>query len=175
MDREQLILQMKTLLASSFSFYLKVHNYHWNVTGPNFAQYHDFFGDLYEEVWQSLDDTAEEIRKLGAFAPGSLSRYIEMSVIDDEVNIPDTKSMFIRLEQDNAKLALRFACTATRMGRYRPTSSAMGAPTRARKMSFGFHLRLVRSSGCALSEVAPTPQPRSMFLSAALPFWKMFR
>jgi starvation-inducible DNA-binding protein len=104
MDREQLILQMKTLLASSFSFYLKVHNYHWNVTGPNFAQYHDFFGDLYEEVWQSLDDTAEEIRKLGAFAPGSLSRYIEMSVIDDEVNIPDTKSMFIRLEQDNAKL-----------------------------------------------------------------------
>jgi starvation-inducible DNA-binding protein len=104
MDREQLILQMKTLLASSFSFYLKVHNYHWNVTGPNFAQYHDFFGDLYEEVWQSLDDTAEEIRKLGSFAPGSLSRYIEMSVIDDEVNIPDTKSMFIRLEQDNAKL-----------------------------------------------------------------------
>ena len=128
MDREQLISQMKILLASSFSFYLKVHNYHWNVTGPNFAQYHDFFGNLYEEVWQSLDDTAEEIRKLGsfapgslsryiemgrlraaltggfAFAPGSLSRYIEMSVIDDEVNIPDTKSMFIRLEQDNAKL-----------------------------------------------------------------------
>lgn len=104
MDREQLISQMKILLASSFSFYLKVHNYHWNVTGPNFAQYHDFFGNLYKEVWQSLDDTAEEIRKLGSFAPGSLSRYIEMSVIDDEVNIPDTKSMFIRLEQDNAKL-----------------------------------------------------------------------
>lgn len=104
MDKEKLISQMKVLLASSFSFYLKTHNYHWNVTGPNFAQYHGFFGNLYEEVWQSLDTTAEEIRKLGSFAPGSLSRYLDISRIDDELNIPDAKSMFKRLEQDNAKL-----------------------------------------------------------------------
>lgn len=104
MDKDQLISQMKVLLASSFSFYLKTQNYHWNVTGPNFAQYHDFFGELYEEVWQSLDTTAEEIRKLGSFAPGSLARYLDISRIDDEINIPDAKSMFKRLEQDNAKL-----------------------------------------------------------------------
>jgi len=104
MDKEQLISQMKVILASSFSFYLKAHNYHWNVTGPNFAQYHTFFGDLYTEVWESLDTTAEEIRKLGSFAPGSLSRYSEITRIEDELNIPDASVMFGRLAADNDKL-----------------------------------------------------------------------
>lgn len=104
MDKEQLISQMKVILASSFSFYLKAHNYHWNVTGPNFAQYHTIFGDLYTEVWESLDTTAEEIRKLGSFAPGSLSRYSEITRIEDELNIPDASVMFGRLAADNDKL-----------------------------------------------------------------------
>lgn len=101
---EQLVNEMKKLLASSFSLYLKAHNYHWNVTGPNFGQYHDFFGDLYEEVHGSIDDTAEEIRKLGAFAPGSYARFSELSVVDDELNIPNSEVMFQRLAADNDKV-----------------------------------------------------------------------
>jgi starvation-inducible DNA-binding protein len=104
MDKEQLISQMKVILASSFSLYLKAHNYHWNVTGPNFAQYHEFFGTLYTEVWESLDTTAEEIRKLGSFAPGSLSRYLEITRIQDELNIPNAEVMFQRLAADNDTL-----------------------------------------------------------------------
>ena len=102
MDREQLIERMKVLLASTFSLYLKSHNYHWNVTGPNFAQYHDFLGDLYEEIHGSVDSTAEEIRKLGAFVPGALIRYSELSVINDETMIPESGIMFARLARDNA-------------------------------------------------------------------------
>lgn len=104
MDKDQLISQMKVVLATSFSLYLKAHNYHWNVTGPNFAQYHEFFGDLYTEVWGSLDTTAEEIRKLGSFAPGSLTRYLDISRIEDETNIPNSEVMFRRLADDNDKL-----------------------------------------------------------------------
>jgi starvation-inducible DNA-binding protein len=104
MDKDQLISQMKVVLASSFSLYLKAHNYHWNVTGPNFAQYHEFFGDLYTEIWESLDTTAEEIRKLGSFVPGSLSRYSEISRIEDELNIPAPAAMFGKLAADNDKL-----------------------------------------------------------------------
>lgn len=92
---------MKRLLASTFSLYLKAHNYHWNVTGPNFAQYHEFFGDFYEEVHGSVDTTAEEIRKMGAFAPGSLSRYTELSMVEDELAIPEAAMMFRRLSRDN--------------------------------------------------------------------------
>jgi starvation-inducible DNA-binding protein len=104
MDKEQLISQMKVVLATSFSLYLKAHNYHWNVTGPNFAQYHTFFQELYTDIWESLDTTAEEIRKLGSFVPGSLSRYSEISRIEDEMNIPQAAAMFQKLASDNDKL-----------------------------------------------------------------------
>lgn len=104
MDKEQLASQLKVILASSFSMYLKAHNYHWNVTGPNFAQYHEYFGDLYTEIWQSLDTTAEEIRKLGSFAPGSLSRFIEITRVEDELNVPQPSMMFNRLAADNRKV-----------------------------------------------------------------------
>ena len=101
MDREQLIAEMKRLLANTFALYLKSHNYHWNITGQNFAQYHEFFGDFYAEIHSSVDTTAEEIRKLGAFAPGSLGRYSELTDISDETTIPESAIMFARLAKDN--------------------------------------------------------------------------
>lgn len=101
---EELVEYMKRVLGSSFALYLKAHNYHWNVTGPNFAQYHDFLGDLYEEIHGSIDDTAEEIRKLGSFAPGSFARFAQLSVVQDEVNIPAAQQMMSNLAADNDKL-----------------------------------------------------------------------
>ena len=101
MDKAQLIEQMKRLLANTVAFGVKAQNYHWNVTGPNFAQYHDFFGDLYEEVNGSVDATAEEIRKLGGIAPGSLARFSELSDIQDEAGVPEAAVMFVRLANDN--------------------------------------------------------------------------
>ena len=101
MDNKLLVEELKKLLANTFSLYLKAHNYHWNVTGPNFAQYHDFFGDFYEEVHGAVDTTAEEIRKLGAFAPGALSRFSELNDIQDEVTVPEAAIMFARLARDN--------------------------------------------------------------------------
>ena len=111
MDNSELIERMKVLLASTFSLYLKSHNYHWNVTGTNFGQYHDFFGELYEELHASIDTTAEEIRKLGAFAPGALTRYAEMSVVADETMIPEPAIMFARLSRDNdAVIEVLYQC-----------------------------------------------------------------
>lgn len=98
---EQLIEKMKVLLASSFAFYLKAQNYHWNVEGPNFAQYHDFLGGLYKEIQGSIDITAEQIRALGAYSPGSFTRYLELSVVKDEMTIPDSREMLFRLKSDN--------------------------------------------------------------------------
>ena len=98
---EQLILQLKRILATSFAFYLKAHNYHWNVEGSDFAQYHEFLGNLYEEVYGSVDTTAEKIRMLGAYTPGSFVRYSELSEIDDEINVPIALQMLNKLKADN--------------------------------------------------------------------------
>lgn len=101
MDKSELVERLKVVLASAFSLYLKAHNYHWNVTGPNFGEYHEFFSDYYTNVHASTDLYAEHIRMLDAYAPGSLKRYSELSLISDEVSIPSPKFMFIRLASDN--------------------------------------------------------------------------
>ena len=103
MELENLVEKMKVVLASAFSLYLKSHNYHWNVTGENFKAYHDFFGEYYENVFGSIDEYAERIRTLKSFAPGSLKRFSELSVISDELSIPSPKFMFVRLAQDNQR------------------------------------------------------------------------
>lgn len=101
---EELIGQMKVCLASVFSLYLKTQSYHWNVEGQNFAEYHKFLGDLYEEIYGSIDQIAEEIRVLGAYAPGSLKRFSELSVVEDEINVRTPTEMMNILFVDNAKV-----------------------------------------------------------------------
>ena len=98
---ETLVQQMKVVLASTFAFYLKAHNFHWNVEGPNFNDYHGFFGKIYEEVWGAVDAIAEEIRALDSYVPGSLSRFSQLSKVDDQINIPNAKAMIIELQSDN--------------------------------------------------------------------------
>ena len=101
---DNLVQQLKVVLGSSFAFYLKAHNFHWNIEGPNFPQYHSFLDGLYNEVWGAVDAIAEHIRTLDAYAPGSLGRFSQLSVVDDQVNIPNAKSMFAELESDNEKI-----------------------------------------------------------------------
>jgi starvation-inducible DNA-binding protein len=101
MDKSVLIERMKVVLGTAFSLYLKAHNYHWNVTGPNFGEYHKFFSEYYTAVHKSIDLYAEHIRVMDAFAPGSLKRFSELTLISDEVSVPSPKFMFIRLASDN--------------------------------------------------------------------------
>jgi len=98
---ETLIEIMRKVLADTFAMYLKAHNYHWNVEGPNFPQYHEFFGNLYEELHGAVDPIAEEIRSLDAYAPGSFSRFLELTEIEDETNVPNSREMSLKLLRDN--------------------------------------------------------------------------
>lgn len=98
---ETLIEIMRKVLADTFAMYLKTHNYHWNVEGPDFSQHHDFFGKLYEELYGAVDPIAEEIRALDAYAPGSFSRFLELTEIEDETNIPMAREMIMKLLRDN--------------------------------------------------------------------------
>ena len=95
---------LKVLLASVNSLSIKAQNFHWNVEGDNFPQYHEFFGNFYEEVYSSVDKIAEYIRTLDSYAPGSLSRYAELTIIEDQVKIPRPNLMFAELLSDNGKM-----------------------------------------------------------------------
>jgi len=96
-----LIDELKKVHADAFTFYLKAHFYHWNVEGPNFPQYHDLLQNLYQEVFTSVDTLAELIRTLDSYAPGTLTRFKELTSIEETDDVPDAKTMMTRLLQEN--------------------------------------------------------------------------
>ena len=94
---------LKTILATAYALSIKAQNFHWNVEGQDFPQYHDFFGNFYEEVYNNtIDRTAELIRQLDSYTPGSILRYAELSQIQDQTKIPRAMLMMEELFQDNA-------------------------------------------------------------------------
>lgn len=80
---DELKKQLRISLATVFSFYLKSHNFHWNVDGLAFYAHHKLFQKLYEDVYESVDTFAEQLRAMGTYAPGGLGRFAELSLIED--------------------------------------------------------------------------------------------
>ena len=80
----ELVTALKILQANATVMYYKVHQYHWNVEGIEFSQYHDFFGDLYVDVYNSIDPIAENIRKLNEYAPVSLDELFKYKTLPEE-------------------------------------------------------------------------------------------
>ena len=101
---EKFYLALKTAFASEYVFAIKAQNFHWNVEGPNFPQYHELFGKIYEEVFDTIDDFAENIRKVGTYTPASLQRFSMLTQVDDETDILPAEQMLLELYQDSEKI-----------------------------------------------------------------------
>ena len=95
-----IISKLNELLASSYTLYLKTHNYHWNVTGPMFTTLHTLFETQYTELALAVDEIAERIRTLGAKAPGSYKEFAEYSRVQDADGVPPAVDMIKQLMVD---------------------------------------------------------------------------
>jgi len=85
---------LKKVLGDTYALYLKTHGYHWNVEGPNFQSLHTLFEANYQALWQSMDDIAERIRSLGAYAPAGGVQLAELASIDSGDNdVPTANAM----------------------------------------------------------------------------------
>ena len=91
---------LSRLLATSYTLYLKTHNYHWNVTGPMFTTLHTMFETQYTELALAVDEIAERIRALDAYAPGSYAEFIRLSAVTEEVGHPVALDMVRALVAD---------------------------------------------------------------------------
>ncbi len=83
-DRKEIAAGLSRLLADSYTLYLKTHNYHWNVEGPQFNTLHTMFETQYTELALAVDEVAERIRALGEPAPGSYKAFAALSSIDEQ-------------------------------------------------------------------------------------------
>src|SRR5262249_6575121 len=81
----------------TYTLYLKTHNFHWNVTGPQFNDLHAMFMGQYTELWGAVDLVAERIRALGSFAPGSYRDFARLTSITEADGIPSARQMLEHL------------------------------------------------------------------------------
>ena len=101
LEKNMLADDLKTLFATQYAFVIKSQMFHWCVEGPDFAQLHEFFGNLYEEVYNnSIDRTAEFIRSLDEYTPGSFERFGELSAIEGQLRVPRARLMIEELLAD---------------------------------------------------------------------------
>ena len=96
-QRELIAEGLKVLLADTYTLYLQTHNFHWNVTGPQFRDLHLMFEEQYTELANAVDDIAERIRTLGVHAPGSYKAFARLSSIQETEEVPGAEEMVAML------------------------------------------------------------------------------
>lgn len=109
-DRAQIVQGLSQLLADSYTLYLMTHNFHWNVTGPQFNSLHNMFMDQYTEQWNALDVIAERIRALGFPAPGTYKEFVKLASIKEVEGVPKAAEMIrhlVNAQEATARTARR--------------------------------------------------------------------
>ena len=100
---DELNTSMKIVLANTFAMYFKAHGHHWNVEGKDFSQLHDFFANLYQELFAAVDQIAEQIRALDDYVPYGLDTVSSIATIkDSSINGNNIPSMLQDLMDANA-------------------------------------------------------------------------
>ncbi len=96
-DRKKVAQGLSALLVDSYTLYLMTHNFHWNVTGPQFNSLHIMFMAQYTEQWNALDLIAERIRALGFPAPGTYKEFVKLASIKEVEGVPRANDMIRHL------------------------------------------------------------------------------
>ena len=74
--------ELRELLGTTVSLKFLAHGAHWNVKGILFSQYHEFFGDIYQDIDDIIDPLSENIRKLDFDSPFTLPQFVADTDID---------------------------------------------------------------------------------------------
>lgn len=100
MSNQPVAEALKTVLADSYTLYLKTQNFHWNVTGPQFRSLHLLFEEQYTDLQAAVDLVAERIRSLGDVAPGSFAGFLKRTGIKEAETAPEAGAMVAELTKD---------------------------------------------------------------------------
>jgi starvation-inducible DNA-binding protein len=80
---DELVTSMKIVFANTYAMYFKAHGHHWNVEGKDFSQLHDFFSNLYLELFAAVDVIAEQIRALDDYAPYNMTELASTTTVKE--------------------------------------------------------------------------------------------
>ena len=107
------------ILADEFVVYVRILNYHWNVRGMQFHSLHEFFEKLYVHQAKTIDDIAEKVRSMGAFATATMQEYLGNSRLKEKVGEPpDPRVMIATLASDYEMIVKRIRETLVVVDKY---------------------------------------------------------
>lgn len=106
---EKLIQMLQVAFANNFKWYIETHQYHWDIAGPDFPQYHAFLEKIYSDAQGEIDTYGEKIRQLGALPEADLDEIQTNTMItedaietvDVEGEITDPVKIFTQLQAWN--------------------------------------------------------------------------
>jgi len=84
MKSNKLIELLNKNLANLQLFYVKLHNYHWNVKGMNFKPVHEMTEAYYDYFAEQYDELAERIVQLGGKPLATLNDYLKNASLKEE-------------------------------------------------------------------------------------------
>jgi starvation-inducible DNA-binding protein len=93
------------LLADVFALYVKTKNFHWNMSGVHFRDYHLLLDEQAEQIFAMADDVAERARKIGGNtlrSIGDIARHQRLK--DNDRDSLSPKEMLTELRTDNREL-----------------------------------------------------------------------
>jgi hypothetical protein len=96
---------LKELQSMAMKIYAQSHGYHWNTVGRMFKQDHAFLLEIYEDVFDSIDTYAENLRKIGVKAPFGLEQLQQNSAlrVNDSLDLT-AEQMFVELSKTNLQI-----------------------------------------------------------------------
>lgn len=80
---KSILKETNDYLANLAVMYVKVHNLHWNVVGPQFKAVHEYLESIYDSLAESLDEVAEYIKMDNGVPLAKMSDYLENSTITE--------------------------------------------------------------------------------------------
>lgn len=96
------ITLLNDALADQHILYIKLRNYHWNVTGPRFYMLHELFEDQYNQIAEAIDETAERVRALGGRPLSTMREFLDNSQLTEAPgDFPDADTMVANLLADH--------------------------------------------------------------------------
>jgi len=99
---------LTTLLADMFALYVKTKNFHWHVSGPHFRDYHLLLDEQGEQIFDTTDDIAERVRKIGGTTLRSTGQIARLQrVTDNDAEFVSPQDMLAELREDNKDLTQR--------------------------------------------------------------------
>jgi starvation-inducible DNA-binding protein len=96
---------LNEILADTFVLFVKTKNFHWHVSGPHFRDYHLMFDEQAEQIFATVDELAERVRKIGGTTLRSLGHISKLTKLaENNEDFVAPSAMLAELIADHKKL-----------------------------------------------------------------------